>query len=117
MGVRGFIKKVGQSTEESDRVQLVDFCDGLGLTPIPELPLRKPVRFAGEVRSLRIVPRAGAPAIEVTVSDGRAAAVAVFLGRAKLRGMKPGRRLVVEGVVGTEGNELVVYNPVYELLP
>jgi hypothetical protein len=117
VGVRGFVKKVGQSTEESDRAQLVDFCAGLGLTPIPELPLRRPVRFAGEVRSLRIVPRAGAPAIEATVSDGRAAAVAVFLGRARVRGLTPGRRLILDGVVGTEGNELVVYNPAYELLP
>ncbi len=62
------------------------------------------------------MPRAGAPAIEVTISDGRAAAVAVFLGRARVRGMTPGRRLIVEGVVIREGNENVVYNPAYELL-
>jgi hypothetical protein len=116
MGVRGLIKRVGQSTEESDRQRLVDFCDARGLTPISELPLRTPVRFGGEVTSLRIVPRAGAPAIEITLTDGRASAVAVFLGRGQVRGMTPGRRLVVEGVVIEEGNERVVYNPIYELL-
>lgn len=116
MGVRGLIRRVGQSTEESDREQLADFCDSLGLTPISELPLRRPVKFAGEVKSVRIVPRAGAPAIEVTMTDGRASAVAVFLGRGQVRGMTPGRRLVVEGVVVREGNEHLVYNPVYELL-
>ena len=116
MGVRGFVKRVGRSTEETDREKLRDFCSGLGLTPIVELPVRTPVRFAGEITSLRIVPRAGAPAIEVTVSDGNAAAVAVFLGRARVRGLTPGRRMVVEGVAVQEGPEKLVYNPAYELI-
>ena len=117
MGVRGFVKRVGKSTEESDREKLVAFCSGLGLTPIDQLPVRTPVRFAGEITSLRIVPRAGAPAIEVTLTDGRGAAVAVFLGRARVRGVTPGRRMVVEGVPIREGGEVLVYNPTYELLP
>jgi hypothetical protein len=116
MGVRGFVKRVGKSTEDSDRERLVEFCTGLGLTPIDQLPLRTPVRFAGEITSLRIVPRAGAPAIEVTMTDGRGAAVAVFLGRARVRGLKPGRRMMVEGVPVREGAETLVYNPAYELL-
>jgi hypothetical protein len=116
MGVRRFVKKVGKSTEESDREKLIEFCDALGTTPISELPVRTPVRFVGEITSLRIVPRAGAPAIEVTVSDGRAAAVAVFLGRARVRGLTPGRKMVVEGVPVAEGGEKLVYNPTYELL-
>jgi hypothetical protein len=116
MGVRGFIRRVGQSTEDSDRQKLASFCADLGVSPIDDLPMRRPVRFAGEITSLRIVPRAGAPAIEITVSDGRNAAVAVFLGRARVRGMTPGRRLVLDGVLMREGGETVVYNPAYTLL-
>jgi hypothetical protein len=116
MGVRGFVKRVGQSNEESDREKLVEFCSNLGYTPIDELPLRTPVRFAGEVTSLRIVPRAGAPAVEATLTDGRGAAVAVFLGRGRVRGLTPGRRLVLDGVPVREGKETLVYNPAYELL-
>jgi hypothetical protein len=110
------VKRVGKSTEDSDREKLMDFCAALGTTPIDELPVRTPVRFAGEITSLRIVPRAGAPAIEVTISDGRGAAVAVFLGRARVRGLTPGRRMVVEGVPMREGAETLVYNPAYQLL-
>lgn len=116
MGVKGFIKKVSQSTEDSDRERLRDYCAGLGLTPLDELPLRIPVRVAGEVTSLRIVPRAGAPAVEITVRDGRGAVVAVFLGRGRIRGITPGRRLILDGVAIREGAENVVYNPGYELL-
>ena len=116
MGVRSFVKRMGQSTEDSDREKLLAFCDALDVTPLDELPLRRPVRFAGEITSLRIVPRAGAPAVEITVQDGRGAAVAVFLGRGRVRGMTPGRRLILEGVALREGAENVVYNPAYELL-
>ncbi|MGZ4677203.1 MAG: OB-fold nucleic acid binding domain-containing protein [Acidimicrobiia bacterium] len=116
MGVKGFLKRVSTPTEEADRLRLVEYIDRLGLTPLDQLPLRKPVRFAGEVTSLRIVPRAGAPAVEIAVTDGRGAAVAVFLGRARVRGITPGRRLVIEGVPLREGTENVVYNPTYELL-
>lgn len=116
MGVRSFVKRMGQSVEDADREKLLAFCDSLDVTPLDELPLRTPVRFAGEVTSLRIVPRAGAPAVEVTVQDGHGAAVAVFLGRGRVRGMTPGRRLILEGVVLEEDHEHVVYNPAYELL-
>ena len=37
-------------------------------------------------------------------------------GRARVRGLTPGRRMVVEGVPVQEGSEKLVYNPTYELL-
>src|SRR4051812_17719810 len=104
MGVRSFVKNIGQSVEDSDRQKLRAFCDRLDTTPLDQLPLRTPVRFAGQVTSLRIVPRAGAPAIEVTVQDGRGAAVAVFLGRGRGRGPTPGRRVGVGGGPGQGGS-------------
>jgi len=117
LGVRSFVKRIGESVEDSDRAKLVSFCQSLDVTPLDQLPFRTPVRFAGEVTSLRIVPRAGAPAVEITVKDGSGTAVAVFLGRGGVRGMTPGRRVILEGVAIEEGAEHVVYNPGYELLP
>jgi hypothetical protein len=75
------------------------------------------VRFAGEVTAVRIVPRAGADALEVTVADGRGSVVAVFLGRRKIAGMSPGKRLMAEGVAVARGPERLVYNPWYRFLP
>jgi hypothetical protein len=65
---------------------------------------------------VRIVPRAGASALEVTISDGRDSVTAVFLGRRKIAGVSPGRRLVVGGVAGKHGSRYLVYNPEYQLL-
>jgi len=62
------------------------------------------------------VPRAGAPALEVTITDGRGAVVAVFLGRRKVAGMSPGRRVALAGMAAHSGNRFVLVNPAYELL-
>ncbi len=47
--------------------------------------------------------------------DGRGVLTAVFLGRRRIAGVVPGRRLVLEGVVTGHGAERLMYNPVYTL--
>jgi hypothetical protein len=42
---------------------------------------------------------------------------AVFLGRRKIGGISPGRRVVLEGVPTHDGPRRVMYNPIYTLLP
>jgi hypothetical protein len=115
--LRKLVDRFTKPVDEVDRERLVAFVEGLDVTPCDELPTRRPVRFAGEIRSVRIVPRAGAPALEVTVNDGRAAVTAVFLGRRRIAGMTPGRRLIAEGVVVPQGGDRLVYNPWYRFLP
>ena len=117
MGVRNLMRRVGQSVEEADREKLKAFCGGLDVAPLNEGPLRTPVRLAGRGTPIRTGPRAGAPAVEATVKDGHGSVVAVFLGRGRIRGMTPGRRVKLEGVVLEEGNQQLVYNPTYELCP
>src|SRR5262245_3671269 len=117
MALRKMVDRLRQPIEELDRRDLEQFCTLLGATPIDQIELRRPVRVAGEVRSMRIVPRAGADALEATVNDGRGTVTAVFLGRRKVLGMSPGRRIVLEGVIAGEGRQHIIYNPVYTLLP
>lgn len=113
-------KLVGRLTprpvEDLDREKLDRFrCDHAG-TALDEVDERQRLRAAGEVRSVRIVPRSGAPALEVLVHDGRGAVTAVFLGRRRIEGLSPGRRVVVEGLTVRDGRRLLLYNPLYELL-
>ncbi len=125
MPMRKFVEKFTKPVDEQDREQLVTWSTERGGTPIDGLQLRQPVRIAGEIRSVRIVPRAGAASLEATVQDGRGSVTAVFLGRRKIAGLSPGRRVLLDGVVtkhkssnsgsGT-GNDCLMYNPVYQLL-
>jgi len=110
------MKRLTKPVDELDREALGAYCDGLGVTPMDRITPRTPTRVAGEIRAVRIVPRAGASAIEVTVSDGRGSVVGVFLGRRKIPGMSPGRRVMLGGVAGKDGNRYLVYNPEYQLL-
>jgi hypothetical protein len=111
------VRRFTAAPEEVDREKLVALCDSLGLLPISSIAARTRVRVGGEVRSVRVVPRAGAPSLEVTINDGRGSATAVFLGRRKIAGITPGRKVVVEGMVGTNDRRHVIVNPFYTLLP
>ena len=124
MGIRKFAEKFTKPVDEQDREQLVSWCEQRGGTPLNGVALRQPVRVVGEIRSVRIVPRAGAASLEATVQDGQGTLTAVFLGRRKIAGLSPGRRVALEGVAtkprsaGTPGGgkDCLMYNPVYQLL-
>jgi hypothetical protein len=116
MVFKKMMERLTKPVEEVDREQLTAFCDARSLEPMDTIEPRHQVRVGGEVRSVRIVPRAGAPALEVTVSDGRGSVVGVFLGRRKIAGLSPGRRVAIEGVTARDGKRYLVFNPVYELL-
>ena len=118
MGVKDLMNRLTKPVEEHDREKLVQFCSRLeGCQPCDHLQPRTMARVVGEVSSVRIVPRAGAPSLEVAVTDGRGTVTAVFFGRKKLAGLTPQRRVVLEGMVAPLGNRMFMYNPVYELLP
>jgi hypothetical protein len=116
MAFRKMVERLTKPVEELDREQLTAFCDAQSLAAMDAIAARKRVRVGGEVRSVRIVPRAGAPALEVTVTDGRGSVVGVFLARRKIAGLSPGRRVAFEGVTARDGKRHLVFNPIYELL-
>jgi RecG-like helicase len=116
VALRKAMERLTKPIDELDREALEHYCDELEATPMSQITARAPIRVAGEIRTVTIVPRAGAPATEVAVSDGRGSVVAVFLGRRKIAGMSPGRRVVLSGVAGRDGNRFIVYNPEYTLL-
>jgi hypothetical protein len=115
VALRKFVERLTKPTDELDREQLTSWCDARGGAPLDQVVCRRPTFVAGEVRSVRIVPRAGADALEATVMDGRGAVTAVFLGRRRIAGVSPGRRLVLHGVVAEHDGERLMYNPVYKL--
>jgi hypothetical protein len=116
MAFKKMVERLTKPVEEIDREELTAFCDARLLSAMDAIPARQRVRVGGEVRSVRIVPRAGAPALEVTVSDGRGSVVGVFLGRRKIAGLSPGRKVAFEGVAARDGKRYLVFNPIYELL-
>ena len=114
--LEGLRKRMARTNEELHAERLQDRFRHDDATPIAEAAERGQVTIRGEVAGLQVVPRAGAPSLEVTVDDGSGRAVAVFTGRKRVGGLDPGRSLRVEGMARREGGRLVLFNPAYTLL-
>ncbi|MDQ4071143.1 MAG: OB-fold nucleic acid binding domain-containing protein [Actinomycetota bacterium] len=119
MAIRDRLNRMRMSNEELDRERLRQFCrDVPGVMSIADAKPREEITVAGEISSLRMVPRAGTPSLEATVKDGTGSLVVVWTGRRQIPGVAPGKRLVVTGR-GTphgSGARLALFNPRYELL-
>ena len=117
MAFKKMVERLTKPVEEIDREQLTAFCDArsLGRDGLHHRP-EAGCGWAARCGRCASCPRAGAPALEVTVSDGRGAVVGVFLGRRKIAGLSPGRRVAFEGVAARDGKRYLLFNPVYELL-
>lgn len=119
MGLKRLVKGLSASVDDLDHQRLSSRFKEveLGHTELGDCPLRCRVRVVGEVTSLRVVPRAGSPSLDVIVDDGTGSVLAVFTGRRAIRGLDPGRGVVLEGVVRRERDKLTLVNPAYTLLP
>jgi len=78
---------------------------------------RQPVRLRGTLRTVTLRPRGGVPALEAELFDGSGSLVLVWLGRREIAAISPGRPIEVEGRIGRQGQDRVIYNPRYQLLP
>jgi len=119
VAIKKLFQRLSVPVSELDRERLRQFCAGLsGVTPIAELVPREEAAVVGEITALRIVPRAGSPSLEATISDGSGTVAASWTGRRRIAGVTPGRRLVISGrgAPGGAGGRLLFFNPRYELL-
>ncbi len=119
MAFRKLLQRLTTSDADLDRERLRQFCaDVPGVTRIVDAQPRQEITVAGEISSLRIVPRAGTPSLEVTVKDGSGSLVIVWTGRRHIPGVTPGKRLVLSGRGSPQGagGRLMLLNPRYELL-
>ncbi len=119
MPFRKLLQELTKPVAELDKERLRTFCTGLpGVTPIGDCRPREEITVAGEISSMRIVPRAGSPSLEATVGDGSGMLVVVWTGRRRIAGISPGRRLLLSGRGTDQGGRgrILLMNPRYELL-
>ncbi len=121
MALKKFLHKLTARVEELDEEQLREFCASrAGVVAIRDVEPRCAATVVGEITSVRIVRRSGGvPWLEVTISDGTGKLVAMWTGRRRIAGIKPGQRVVISGRPSPSGpgGRLLLFNPRYELLP
>jgi len=75
------------------------------------------VEVVGRLRSVVYTPSETVPTLEAELFDGSDTVELVWLGRRRITGIEPGRRIVARGRVGVHDGHKAIYNPWYELLP
>ena len=120
MTLKNLLHRLTTPVEVLDEERLKAFCATCpGAIRVAELKPREQGTVVGEITSVRIVPRPnGSPWLEATITDGTGHLVAMWTGRLRIAGIKPGQRLMVSGRGSATGpgGRLLIYNPYYELM-
>jgi RecG-like helicase len=110
--LRRWLARLNESDEERLADETRAWADSIpGSVRIADAPKRQPVRIAGVIRRITVLPREGAEALEALISDGTGEVTAVFMGRRGIGGLSLGRRVVVDGVIAEQHGELRMVNP------
>lgn len=115
----GLIRHLLERLNESDETRLAEetraWADTVeGSVRIADAPLRHPVRIAGVIRRMTVLPMQGKEALQALVSDGTGEVTIVFMGRRGIGGLSLGKRVVVEGVLAEHRSEVRMVNPKLE---
>lgn len=73
------------------------------------------VTVKGRLRSVEICPRGSVATLEAELFDGTDGVTLVWMGRRRIPGIEPGRKVRASGRVAVRDGRKVIYNPYYEL--
>ena len=115
----GLIRHLLERLNESDETRLAEetraWADTVeGSIRIADAPMRQPVRIAGVIRRMTVLPMQGKEALQALISDGTGEVTIVFMGRRGIGGLSLGKRVVVEGVLAEHRSEVRMVNPKLE---
>ena len=103
------------STHHLDAAELESQVEQLPCERVKNIECGEVAIVGGRVRSVKFTPTANVPVLEAELFDGSAAVMLVWLGRRRIAGIEPGRKLLARGRVGVHSGRLAIYNPWYEL--
>ena len=117
MGTKSLLHKLTASASRLDADELQEQVEQLSCMPVKKVEHGRCVQVAGRLRSVRYTPSENVPSLEAELFDGTEILTLVWLGRRRISGVEPGRRLVARGRIGLHDGHKAIYNPWYQLLP
>lgn len=115
--LRRYLARLTTTEHDLEAAELQDDVRSSGSVPVQRCVDRQKVTLCGTLRTVTIAPRAGAPALEAELYDGSGTVTVVWLGRRRVGGIEPGRRIVATGRIAVHDGRRLMFNPRYELRP
>jgi hypothetical protein len=110
------LHRLTASTSRLDAAELQDEVEQRDCVPLRDLRRGGCVQVVGRLRAVVYTPSETVPTLEAELFDGSDSIDLVWLGRRRITGVEPGRRVVARGRVGVHNGRKAIYNPWYELL-
>jgi hypothetical protein len=111
----GLLSRLTASAQRLDAAELESEVEQLPCTKLKTIKRGELTAVGGRLRSVVYTPHANVPILEAELFDGSAAILLVWLGRRRIAGIEPGRRILAKGRIGQHDGRLAIYNPWYEL--
>ncbi len=118
-GPRGWLSRTLQKLTADDQTvdaqELQSDVASAGCAPLSACRKGQVVTVTGRLKSVVYTPRETVPTLEAELFDGSGSVTLVWLGRRRIPGIEPGRRLTARGRFAAFDGRRVIYNPWYEL--
>lgn len=110
------LHRLTASPQHLDAAELQDEVLERRCAKVSEVCSGSAVQVVGRLKSVVYTPNETVPTLEAELFDGSASLWLVWLGRRRIPGIEPGRRIVARGRVGVHDGRQAMFNPWYELL-
>jgi hypothetical protein len=110
------LHRLTATTSHLDAAELQEEVEQRDCVPLHDLQRGGCVQVVGRLRAVVYTPSETVPTLEAELFDGSDSIDLVWLGRRRIAGIEPGRRVVARGRVGIHNGRKAIYNPWYELL-
>jgi hypothetical protein len=113
---KSLLHRLTASASRLDAEELREEVEQRACVPLHDLRPGSYVQVVGRLRAVVYTPSETVPTLEAELFDGSDSMDLVWLGRRRITGVEPGRRVVARGRVGLHNGRKAIYNPWYELL-
>ena len=114
-GVKALFRRFTASEQELEAEDLQRASEKAGAMSVCDCSRGTSVTVSGRLRSVVYTPKTNLTTLEAELFDGSGTVTLVWLGRRRIVGIEPGRRLSATGRLALDGDRKVLYNPFYEL--
>ncbi|MFF0544579.1 OB-fold nucleic acid binding domain-containing protein [Nocardia thailandica] len=112
---RRLSRRLTEDLDQLDAEELAETADASGACRASDCRRGEEVSMLGRLRSVEACPKSAGATLQAEFFDGTDTITLVWIGRRRIPGIEPGRRILVRGRVGDRDGRKVIFNPYYEL--